>query len=87
MALFFPRALTMDSSLAVTLSDCDAHCLRLKGATEAMVSECLSYGSAGQRLTNLNLTKERQEGVLLVFEQMCGCGCGSQQLFLCFIVP
>lgn len=63
MALFFPRALTMDSSLAVTLSDCDAHCLRLKGATEAMVSECLSYGSAGRRLTNLNLTKERQEGV------------------------
>lgn len=36
MAVFLPRAETMDSSLAVTLSDWDAHCLRPKGATEAM---------------------------------------------------
>lgn len=47
MALFFPLGLTMDSSLAVTLSDWDAHCLRLNGAMEAMfvvTSECVLSG-------------------------------------------
>lgn len=36
MALFFPRVVTMDISFAVTLRDCDAHCERLKGTTDAM---------------------------------------------------
>lgn len=36
MVLFFPRAETMDISLAVTLRDCDVHCERLKGTMDAM---------------------------------------------------
>lgn len=31
MVVLFPRVETMDISLAVTLTDCDAHCERLKG--------------------------------------------------------
>lgn len=42
MALFLPRVETMDSSLAVTLSDWDAHCLRLNGAMEAIFAARLS---------------------------------------------
>lgn len=45
MAVFLPRAETMDSSLAVTLSDWDAHCLRPNGATEAIFAERLSNQS------------------------------------------
>lgn len=36
IVLFFPRAETMDISLAVTLRDCDAHCEWLKGIMDAM---------------------------------------------------
>lgn len=39
MAVFLARALTMDISLAVTLRDCDAHCERLKGTTDAMFAD------------------------------------------------
>lgn len=42
MALFLARVETMDISLAVTLSDWDAHCLRPNGATEAMFVARLS---------------------------------------------
>lgn len=36
MVLLFPRVETMDISLAVTLTDCDAHCERLKGTKDAI---------------------------------------------------
>lgn len=39
MLLFFPRVVTMDISLAVTLTDSDAHCERLKGTADAI---CMS---------------------------------------------
>lgn len=42
MALFLPRVETIDSSLAVTLSDWDAHCLRLNWAREAIFVARLS---------------------------------------------
>lgn len=36
MVVPFPRVETMDISLAVTLTDCDAHCERLKGTKDAI---------------------------------------------------
>lgn len=36
MVVLFPRVETMDISLAVTLTDCDAHCERLKGTNDAI---------------------------------------------------
>lgn len=43
MAVFLPRVVTMDISLAVTLSDWDVHWLRLRlnGATEAIFALCV----------------------------------------------
>lgn len=36
MVVLFPRVETMDISLAVTLTDCDAHCERLNGPKDAI---------------------------------------------------
>lgn len=60
MAVFLPRAETIDSSLAVTLSDWDAHCLRPNGATEAMFAVGLSDRSACQLSGNTSRTSERR---------------------------
>ena len=45
MALFLPLEETIDSSLAVTLSDWEDHWLRVKEATEAISPWCLRYRS------------------------------------------
>lgn len=44
MAVFLPLVVTMDISLAVTLSDWDVHWLRLNGATEAIFAACVYDG-------------------------------------------
>lgn len=46
MVPFFPRGVTMDSSLAVTLRDCDPHWLRLNGATDAILDHCVKKKSS-----------------------------------------
>lgn len=63
MALFLPLAETMDISLAVTLSDWDSHCLRLKGATEAIFAVRLSNQSLCQAARSTRHNSERREGV------------------------
>lgn len=52
IVLFLPRTLTMDISLAVTLRDCDAHCERLKGTTDAMFTAATDPGSGCKSKTD-----------------------------------
>lgn len=41
MVPFFARGVTMDSSLVVTLRDCDPHWPRLNGVTDAILDLCV----------------------------------------------
>lgn len=49
MLLFFPRVVTMDISLAVTLTDSDAHCERLKGTADAICMSAMDPSSGTGR--------------------------------------
>lgn len=92
MALFLPRVETIDSSLAVTLSDWDAHCLRLNGATEAIF--CARAIDLSCRLVRREDTGKKEmrtklEQVLLTLEEHPSCvsECSSHRLTNIILTP